>query len=102
MAACATAATAQASVAADEAAQPKPGAASSPQRAPMRSRSTGLMPRLRRMAESALERNRCYIHARWDRVRGGTLGGGAEGSVQPLSGALRARVTSWESSGALE
>ena len=45
---------------------------------------------------------RCCLRARWDRVSGGTLGGGPEGSVQPRSGALRARLTSWESSGALE
>jgi hypothetical protein len=102
MAACDTAAAAEPSVATLEAAQPKSGAVSSRQRVPICDRASLLDARV--VAHGGVGSGaqvRCCLRARWDRVSGGTLGGGPEGSVQPRSGALRARVTSWESSGAL-
>ena len=46
-----------------------------------------------------LERNRCCLRALEDRASGGTLGRRHEGSAQPASGALRARVASRECTG---
>ena len=75
-AASATAAAAQPPIGAEEAAQPKPGARSNPQRAPMRSRSTSLTPGMWRMVELASEAQHVLLRARWDRLSGWALGGG--------------------------
>jgi hypothetical protein len=75
-AAVATASAVPVSVAADEADQPKPGAVSFPQRAPMRSRSTSLTPGMWRMVELASEAQHVLLRARWDRLSGWAMGGG--------------------------
>jgi hypothetical protein len=82
----------------------------SPSQEPLALRSARLCDRARSAGRTGrgawqsrlLESSRGYIRACQDRVSGGTLGCGHEGSVQPPSGALRARVASQESSGALE
>jgi hypothetical protein len=72
----ATAAVVQPPKGAVEAAQPKPRASSSPQRAPMRSRSTSLTPGMWRMVELASEAQHVLLRARWDRLSGWAMGGG--------------------------